>query len=254
MNSPYPGRYDFDSVQEFASACKEIGCNRDQKNWSGESTPESLKFCETGDISRVEKAELILETLQCDTQIDRIEWRNGIGGVFPNIPEFLANSPECMRQRVHVQTERTPLDVYVDLTSAAGIGHEDLLKRGIAILAMILQTQKVRQVNLTAYCALDGGKIDNGIVTVKLSTPFILSEIAYVLSSAGFARNLCYDYLQKKQGSYGRWPGTKHPYTLLQVPESNLCIPPVFLSDLIIKEPTRWVRENLQKYASRLED
>ena len=54
------------------------------------------------------------------------KWRNidDVVGSMPNIPAFLAGTPNAMRRRVRVDRDDAPVSIFMDLTSSAGISRE----------------------------------------------------------------------------------------------------------------------------------
>jgi hypothetical protein len=253
----------FESLAEFWQACKDKGIHpSDNARWCGESRAEIVDRIENGHTGAVPKAEKILDDI--DNEIDmagiRNVWGRSVVGPFPDVPAFLSNEPMCMYQKQPQEDKRSEINVYYSPVGSASIPHEELFKRGVAVLAAVMALSRVRPVNvhlLTVY-----GKGDH---IIKLRTnPMILSEAAYALTSQGIMRGLSFEYakqLYEWKGRWGRWTMKEewsknedekiaHMRKVLNLTEDDILISAVHSQEAekIFANPVAWINRLLDKY------
>lgn len=241
------------------------------KAWTGESLEESMGFAEHGNTACVAEAEKMLAEVEkhIDLALLRPSWEASVCGAFPCVPDYLSGHPESMRRKVMQTSESEPVRIYVCMSSSAGVDHNDLTKRGCAVLALVMALQMVRPVELWTFQSLHGRKGDyHGSGTVRGDTyikvalspsPIVMSEAAYGLTSAGFARNMTYSLGWNYSGFNGGWAeavnygnnaSTAKALAKVLGAESrnDLVIPPPTYGDAIIKTPVKWVLDRLAEY------
>jgi hypothetical protein len=177
------------------------------RRWVGESLAETKARAATGDISGVEKAEAMIDKI--DVELDRagVEFVHDVAGAYPDVAAFLANDPENMIRRRHVElSEKAPVRVFVCTTSSAGVSAENLAKRGIAALALAMALiRQGRAVELFTFSTVHGDKGDASIVVCKMRTsPVDLSSVAWCMTSGGHSRSMPYT-IAGVNGFDGRW-------------------------------------------------
>lgn len=180
---------------------------RDSREWMGESREEYLRKTKTGDAAQVPAAEKLLNKIEADVSREMFTWQNSVVGAFPDVPAFLANDPECMRRRVQTEDERSPLRVWVDVSSSCSITHAELLPRGIAALALTMQlVRSGRAVELWTFTSLHGVQGGQSVICAKMPTmPVDMATIAYCLTSQGFSRGVCYGMARQVNRFNGGW-------------------------------------------------
>ena len=250
-------RVQFNSLAEFGVACK--GC-RPLAGWSkgstGEDHDESLQRAVNGDTSKVAEAEKLLEKINAGIELPSRQWQTDVVGFFPSVPDYLSGHPECMRRIGDSVSEHTPVKIFVCTTSSAIMDWQKLQKRGISILAAVMALSRSRPIELWTFTGLDGSHDGTTNIMVRInSSPLMLSEACYALTSIGFDRNLTHAYGVKINNFRGGW--TKHGYDLAGakknlaglVSEQDIIIPPSFYTDdLIIKDPLAWVNKTLERF------
>lgn len=271
----------FDSVGEFVAAVPAPGtkvpegivcrCENDgtggnvvpRRNayWTGGLTfHEAMDKAKLGDSSLVPSAERMLENLEFSLP-STSGWetlRSPFGGRV-NIGDWLAGSPTPMRRRVKRVNDISPIKVIVSLSSSAGIGQETMAARGTAILAFLMQAQRIRPIELYGLIEVDGSKDGSVYFMIKVeSKPLNLSQAAFVLANVGFARH-GYN-LADMEGFQGAWPedyysGEAHYAPLrrqrLHLEPNDVVIPAAFLSDPLIAEPVQWITNELAKISQQ---
>src|SRR5580765_1882361 len=261
-------RWDFKTLADFTRACDalspETKDGHDRFDWTGESWTESIRYAHNGGTeSSVPAAEAMMARIQANLPetITR-RWMLEHAGAFPCVPAFLSGEPESMWALADTPTESSPVRVFIASTSSAAVGYEDLIQRGCACLALVMLASRTRPVELYSYahCAerlRKPGRGDAFIVQRLQSHPIMLSEVSYVLTSAGWARNLTYAFLSEKLGySNLKWadaqaadhwqagPVTRH---LLGLEPQDLLIGPAHCNDPAVKDPVGFVHRELSK-------
>lgn len=258
--------FEFQSVSVFGEFCETLpNLSRDSGGgWTGESGATSLRFCQTGDTSRVAAAEAMLDEVaqKADLSTLRREWMMDVAGSSPSVPDFLTGVPECMRRMHYTQSERAPIRVFVCTTSSCGTDFASLNRRGCAILALAIALSNTRPVELWTFTALSGGSRGDAVVKVKIQTsPLALSEACFALTSAGFDRNLTHAMArQHGQSSCGWARGVQGSNRvaneaaarkMLCANAEDLVIPCVYIDDPIVANPVQWVVNTLMAFKAR---
>jgi hypothetical protein len=242
----------------------------DDSSWMGETQAEYCRKTRSGDASRVAAAEKLLNKIEPELNRDGVVWHNDVAGAYPDVAAYLANDPECMRRRVHTEDDRAPLRVWVDVSSSAQIAWEDLLPRGIAALALVMQMiRSGRAVELWTFCSLHGRVNGQTVPCVQMcTTPIDMASVAYCLTSQGFSRGVCYAAARQHNGFNGCWgknyvmrgtlaeriAGARKTLEGLVAPQ-DIILPAPFWDDktdkgdagLIFRDPVQWVLETCKR-------
>lgn len=249
-------RFEFSSVTDLVTECKKILRNSSM-SWSNEnSLDHTYQKSLNGDLSAVPSAEKILEKLLSDIAISRQDWQNDIAGVMPDVPAFLAGMPENMRARVQRPTNNSDIRVFINMATSSMVKPEQVLKRGIVTLALVLQLQKFRQVELFIYGVNNSEKDICSVVKVQ-SNPIQLSEAAYVLTSSSFRRRLTLDFEGHHGGRMG-WPKVSEK-VMLDAGVNDLVVPAMNghnnteLQEMLA-DPIKWVNKIVSKFTTELEE
>lgn len=269
----------FDSIAAFRSACIAHDATRGyggscSDSWvGGETASETFQRAEFGDASLVPDAEAMIARLEAQIETPRRTWSRSPAGAFPCVPEAIAGFPTPMRRAIETSDERAPITIMAISTSSAGIPAHVLMKRGTAILALVLALARIRPISLHTLSILDGrnSKNDKDNETVFCSrintTPLDLANACYVLTSAGFDRRLCHGLAWQLNGYTGTWPGKfryGHPtgngyydYLAEQLapdPKRALVIGAAQLHDPIITSPITWINDQIRRFTQAQEE
>lgn len=261
--------YWFDDSADFARECDKLNRRECSEGWTGENWETAARRAAQGDLRHVPAAEALIEKVQTEIDVPKSEWVRARAGAFPVVPEALAGHPDSMRRRVQAASPASPLRVFVELTSSAGIAHEDLARRGVATLALSMALSSVRPVELYAVVGLGGGWGESGGVAVAVripAGPLDLATACNTLTSAGFARGLGYSFCNE-HGSGGDWlfgiypgdEGSRKRYVeLLRAAvgagPDDLIIPPTYLTDPAVKDPVGFVRRGIAEHTGTAEE
>jgi hypothetical protein len=188
---------------------------REDVSWTNETIADIRARALGGDISRVAEAEKIADDIEVSLEASGVEFTPDVSGGFPNVAAFLANDPECMVRRRHVElSERAPVRVFVCTTSSGIVGHAMLAKRGVAALALTMALiRQQRAVELYTFSVTHGDsnseKNNVTIVCTKMRTaPVDISSVAWCMTAGGYQRTLSYA-IAEANGFNGAWPSGK---------------------------------------------
>lgn len=216
----------------------------------------------------VERSEAFLEKIHFQLETEVPMWSNSVEGAFPNVPEFIAGHPDCMRKKVYEHSDRGHVKVYVSISTSSGVDPESILSRGLAIMAFVRELPRIRPVQLFLFsegASYYGKGINLQVVDVS-GLLGSTSSLVYLLTSTEYSRytSVCID--MEVFNSVGDWAygaagdeiwdaGSKYRkniHELLGCSEQDIVIPPMFLYDPEYeqwsKEPHIWVQEKLNNY------
>lgn len=239
-------------------------------SWTNESPADAVRYAATGRDHLVADAQALIERIEgAGIELDWPRWENSMTGALPNVPAYLAGLPETMRAKVQSRNDRAPLRIYADLTTSAGISHEQLTKRGVAMLALAMLVSAQRPVELFAVVGLSDGydkatsqSFRATLATVRIpAAPLELASACYALTSAAYAREIGYKSL-KAAGAGGGWAWNLHPFDsgktkfieqmreALDLQAADLYLEPPHYEarrDAILTDPVAWINKELAK-------
>ena len=263
------GQIMFSSPRAIVDATKGDFMNGDA-SWIGESKADYVRKTRTGDSSRVAEAEKLLSKIEPEFNRECVVWQNSVSGAYADVAAFLANDPECMRRRLVTEDDRSPLRVWVDVASSCQISWQDLLPRGIAALALVMQLiRNGRAVELWTFASLHGRTAGQTVPCVQMcTTPIDMASVAYCLTSQGFSRGICYATARQFNGFNGAWgahyvrygtlaarlAGARKTLEGLAAPQ-DIILPAPYVEDkhdkgdagLIFRDPVKWVLETCKR-------
>ena len=262
-------RVDFESLGELMRDCKEAGVASSRMAgssswWGGDSISKLLDRCIAGDERRIGEAERLLDKLREEIEIPKPQWQASQWGAFPSVPDYLSGEPDCMRMMAWDPNQTAPVKVWFDPTSSAAIGHEDLAKRGTAVLALVMGLSQIRPVELWTFSDLDAYGKDHALITAKIQTnPLMLSEACFALCNPGYARGLTYSYAERRMDFQGYWgfgdyceDAGERVETMrasLRADPMDVVIPGINRHDELLQNPLEWVRREIRRHTQVLE-
>ena len=172
-----------------------------------------------------------------------------VAGGCPNVPAYLMGEPEHFNAFRVEDSDTTPVRVFVPLVCSATINAEKVEERGATIAAFCIALGTFRPVELYGYTAGDGSKN----ACIKLATsPFVTSEVGYILTSAAFMRQVCYGWLDTRgwSGSWASWSGygQKTPRDSIGAAESDLVLDYAFSESGEMDDSAQWLKSTLAKF------
>lgn len=252
----------FDSWSDFVTACDtsevrgtKYGRDESRDQWyGGLSFNKALRLARTGDESTVERATALLDKLEAvEDGLPTRQWSASPYGAYPCVPDYLAGMPDCMRTLAPTG-DVAPVSIYVSTSVFAGFGADQVLRRGVATLALALKLQQVRPVDIFIVGELDGNENGSSFLVIPLdSRPLCLAQAAYALTNVGFARRLQYGYamahLGYKYGGYSRVPySVAYP-----IGKDDLYVPTLKDGDTTMNDEAdavRWINQQIKRYSA----
>lgn len=266
----------FDSPEDYATYLRAIPArfhHDGQYAFSGETLEHGCNTLEQGDTSHLVAAQAIIDKLDLahlfSNNIPVLE--PTVAGFIPNVPAAIAGHPESMFRRGFIESPSimAPLTVYVETAVSAGVTQQQLINRGVAILAFVLAMELVRPVDLYAV-SLWSHDHNNGIhgSVVKIaSRPMDLGRAVWMLTAPTYARRLAFSAVNFGAGADASrqcskpWIFNSAPThkdylpkvrELLQLQPEDVFMKGGYLFDnLMLTNPVAWVTKMISEHSSR---
>lgn len=270
MSRPTNVRH-FDSPEAYADWLETIPRHLHSDSpvsFAGAWLSEGVKILRAGNTDRLEDARAIMDKLDVEGLISSSMpiLQSSIAGMVPNIPNAISGHPEAMFSRGYIESPNltTPLNVYVETTVSSGISQQELINRGVAILAFVLAMEVVRPVEL--YIALPHSHSRRPGVycpVIKIaSRPMDLGRAVWMLTDPCFARRLFHTAINElsecgMQCSVGPWcwgsPMTSNYETnfreLLDMQPEDVLLKGGYITDqIMLTDPVQWVKNMIAKH------
>lgn len=264
-------RMNYESMGGFSRDCvafkvaTKYSHGSDASWWGGDSMSTLLDKCVNGDERYIAAAEDMLDQLRDDIEIPKPQWSPSPYGAFPDVPSFLAGEIECMRHMVSDPHMTSPVRIFFDPTSSAGLDADTLVKRGTAALALTMALAQMRPVELWTFSDIEAKDDDLALICVKIQTaPLMVSEACFALCNPGYSRALTYGLAEARVGFTGSWGfgdndlDTDHRTTLmrvaLQASPQDIVIPGAHMADELVQNPLAFIRRELAKFHQTLDE
>ena len=223
-----------------------------------ETAAQILERARHGDASLVPNAEKLIDALSVSIDIPEREIIADVAGGWPSVPDFIAGHPDCMRRRIAVESESSPVAIWVLVTASYSVTPAELEQRGTAILALCMALSRMRPIELNIVSVDTARNGTESVVTAPVNTtPLDIATAAYALTSAGFFRGLCFGLATKLHGITGRWPRAYKTDRAAYLKgllarlggdtERDLIIPGAYSGDPLLDDPVAWVKAQVAK-------
>lgn len=270
----------FDSVAEAGRfvAEKNLFYVADLEWLGGIDGPEAARRAVSGDEAAVPEAERLIERFSTSIESTAPFDAPSVAGCYPIVPEALAGEPECMREPQEMGSDTAPLDIMVDIGCSTNFDADEMRRRGVAILALVMALSACRPIGLTLV-STDWGNPRLGcndcfsITTARVETaPLDLATAAFAITHIGFSRSIMLSVGVNHFRSGGMWPefhgvsrggrGAESPEFRAKVlhylgaDDDTLYIAPGSVADenkLLTENPEAWVKQLLEKYGHHVE-
>lgn len=269
----------FTSSQAFAAWIRERRAACAIESRYGSSSRRSgvdvgLQQLEQGDETNVERARALLTEFQETIEVLQYKWEHSVAGAFPNVPAYLSNAPKSMWAKKRILSDRSPLRIWVGLTSSGGIEEEALAKRGVTLAAFAMAISGKRPVLISPYVNLGNDSsagyrygrgrsyarssdsyTQNALISWDISTsPLVLSELLACLSSPNITRHLGLSVCcMLNSGVTGAWhsdyANEEAMREHLGAKPGDMYLPSIHLYDPILNDPIKWLKTNIAKYS-----
>lgn len=248
-----------------------------RESFLGVPFEEALNTLEYGDISSAAQAEKLIQEMS-ELQvfaIGRSIVNTQVVGFAPNVPAVLAGHPETMFMRSTIENEshNAPISIYVETMCNAQFSTQDILKRGVSVLAFVMAMNTVRQIDLFAITStgVDGpGGTRNCGNVVKIPThPIDLARAAWMLTNNAYNRRIGFcaaAYAGFKFSAHGQiLPQTFGDQSsavyeasirdVLKLEPTDVLIRggSAYSDKMVINNPSQWVRGMIAQHNKRIE-
>jgi hypothetical protein len=181
-----------------------------------------------------------------------------------SVPDYLAGSPRCMRQRKPSEIQTRSVNLFVNMSSSGGVKATTLLQRGTTILAL-LEFLSLSQISVELFlvCETDGQTDGDYIQVIKVeSHPLDLSVVGFAIAHPAFDRKVCMYMADLMDGFQGMWPRSRNKGGYQErlkknigAAESDIYIPEAGLwDDLLVSNPKGWLAERIETIRGTVKD
>lgn len=253
----------FEIFPSVSALCEDIHSNsaklwekrHERNSWSGQQTiGEAQALAAGGCLATAARLSPLVERALSLVDIPvraRARVRDVAGGC-PDVPAYLMGEPEHFNALRVVESEATPVRVFVPLVCSASIAARTIEQRGAVIAAFCIALGTIRPVELYGYTAGDGRKN----ACIKLATaPFVASEVGYALTSPAFMRQVCYGWLDTRDwsGAWADWSGygQRCPRAAIGAADDDLVLDYAFSEDGRIADADKWLRDTLAQFTAQ---
>ncbi len=229
--------------------------------WFGNMTFDQARdMARSGNESMVDEANKLLDKLDAVTEgVPLRQWQPSVTGAYPSIGDYVVGRPDCMRLIAPTQ-DVSPIKIYVGIATSAALSGDDVLKRGVTLLALVLKLQQIRPVTLTLLNEngdYKPGKDFLQVIPVD-SNPLSIAHAAFALAHPAFARRLAYAtaHIDGIPAALP-WPAVRSQLGAKYIDwirESvggsmqDLIIPGGHSDDALISNPIAWINEQVSRY------
>lgn len=254
---------DLDEIQAFWTSVNFPVVFGASDSWCGETIAQTKERMLRGNTDLVPLARKLYNDLNLKIPTKKLDWKPSVAGPRISVPDFVNNLPENARRVYETPQENAPITIVAHIASSGMLSAEYLAKRGITLLALSMALAVVRPVKLKTLDV--GGKRGYGssnqdiFLTCEIPcSPINLSVACWMLTSAAFARRICYGIEQELMGFDGSWASdysNKRCLELLNLrEETSLIIEAPHANEPMVLQPVKWINEQIAKFINLVED
>lgn len=223
--------------------------------WNNYETIETIKTkVANGELKNQKQVESTLDKINANVEVDHKHWEASMVGAYPSVPDYLSGNPLNMRRLLPIETNTSPVTIYVDMFVSSSISADDLQKKGIAIIALVCKLQEIRPIELVIVSA-NRNKLDTGDVAVacKLETnPISLAHLLVILGNPGFVRTVVLNYKLQFMDVKSNLPPSANPKKLFDLNQDTIWIDGAVSADgWTFGDPVAWVNQQVAKFNQR---
>lgn len=216
-----------------------------------------LQLLDSPDDTNIDQARALLAQFGESIEVEQQVWSHSVVGYFPDVPAYLAGDPEHMMVREFIRSDQTPLRVWVGVTSSAGIGESQLVKRGVTLTAFAMAMIARRPVIISPYVNLGNYNNNAGaIISWDISTePLVLAELITSIARPEVTRHIgiyaCYALQPKCTGAWDPdYADEERCRDRLGAKPEDLWLGSIHFSDPLLRDPVGWIKEHVARYSS----
>lgn len=237
------------ATQALASSGRRFYYSRDDPSQAN----AGLALLTRGDDTHVSEAQALIDQLSLSIEAPQLVWQHAVAGCFPDMPAYWAGEPEHMWTRTPVLSDRSPLRVWLGVTSTWNVTEAQLRKRGITLAAFVIAMAEVRPVYVTPFVSIDNRRPDQqGIISWDIrSAPLVLAELLASVADPLITRHLaipsCFLANPELDLPSGPFHAIKRDH-LSNIAPDDLYIPHIHSRDPLLDSPIKWLKDNIAKY------
>lgn len=255
-----------ESYVEYLNRAPNCDAKHDRsRDFYGMDWDKAINTLTNGSATYLDRAQALIDKM-ADQNVfasHQPQIESGMVGFMANVPAALAGQPYDMWNIVssEEQSITTPINVYVETLVSAGISQDELIARGVCVLAFVLAMNNIRPVELYTICIGKpaGGKT-GGIVCRVPSKPLDLQRAAFMLCDPAYYRRLAFAAMwdHGKSESHLQWPWNNAPTDaghedmyreLLDMNQDDVFVPGGYLFDELMKrDPIQWVKNKIAEH------
>lgn len=261
----------FDSPEEYADYLENTvprSTRNRQDSFCGDPFDTAIGYLKNGHTANLAAAQKIMDELG-DAQVFTTQSpsiRPDVVGMVPNVPGLLSGHPQGMLARYWEESPSlaAPMSLFVEVTVSAGVSHDQLIKRGIAMLAFALVMETVRPVDLytVSFVSHSSNPGKFGTIVKIASRPMDIGRAVYMLTDPSYNRRLAftaYGHLSGTGDSHDSFPwingSPSNPdyvdkmRDMLEMQPDDVFIKGGFLTDkLMLNDPVQWVKNMVAQH------
>jgi len=239
---------------------KNQSCARESDGFCGGTLEKSIRLTRDGDLSCVEPSNKLLSQFEkLAYQTVKRRWQDDIVGSTPNVQAFLAGSPMSMRRRVKVQSNFGVIRVILDLFASCAFSHEDIRKRGAAVLALTRILAMRRPVELyIGSSSKDYAAHQRTMWFARINTaPLDLAHAAFVMTDPLFLRRVGFVTKEAIGGESPFYPLDDGELAKLAHsafgPCQTVLVPGIVSSGAdVVADPQKWIIDRIKEAAPEM--
>ena len=242
--------------------------NRDE--FYGDDLETAKRSLANGHMKYLERAQALIDKM-ADANVfasHQPQLEAAMVGFVPNVPAALAGQPYDMWNitQSEEQAITTPINIYVETLVSGGVSQDELIARGVCVMAFVLAMNNIRPVELYTICI---GKPSysnksSGVVVRVPSKPLDIQRAGFMLCDPAYYRRLAFMAIcEQAKVSYNDagmlcWPWDNAPTTsthepmmreLLDMDPEDVFIPGGYLFDeLMRRDPVQWVKNKIKEH------
>lgn len=260
----------FDSPEEYRSFLLGARGYHSGGSWRGEWSVGCDKLLH-GDTKNLDRAMRIIDQMQEARVFSEgmPTYAPAIVGSFANVPASIMGHPMDMfaKQSVPLESELSPLTIYVETVTSGGISVGGLNARGIACLAFALAMNNIRPVEIYTTSSL-GDDYKTSVIACRIaSSPMDMPRAVFMLTDETYSRSLNFGAANHLTGSRSMgarwgWSGvpTNEEYIInmrkyLNMEPQDVYIPGGYLTDsLMLNNPVQWVKNMIAQHGGQKDE
>lgn len=228
-------------------------------SWHGGTYEQALEKAISGDIALLNRANNVLMDVE-NVLLPSVEAYRDVSyyyGSRPNISAVIAGQPKSMYRREYVTEpdNHRPIRIFIDRVATSTFSTDEIINRGIAVLALALALKRIRPTTLYVGEAARNRRANaDGVVAIALDLNNIdLSVLANALAGASFYRRLLFtanNHLHQVSKPNSHKISVETTRQLLGWSPHDLIFEGMWYNDTDLKlatsDPAKWARNRLE--------